>query len=73
MGKFRKISLILLMIGFVFSTNSCATQDRSGHRNNGEIKSTWFKSAKKKKPHHRGKAHHKKYKGQSKHSFLRWR
>jgi hypothetical protein len=70
MGKIRTISLILLMMGFVLSNTSCATGGYSSHRNNAGVKKSWSKSAHKKKPHYRAKAHHKKFKGHSNNSHL---
>lgn len=71
MGKLRIISLLLLIMGFVFSTSSCATQGKSSHRSNMGVKKSRHKSGHRKNARHRAKAHHKKYKSHPKNPILR--
>lgn len=79
MIKFRTISLVILMIGFILSTTSCATRAPTGKRSHITVKNSRQKAGHRFKPHHRAKAHHhlkvhnKKHKGQTKHLFMRKR
>ena len=70
MIKFRTVSLIILMLGFVLSASSYARVP-SRYPSHSGFKNSWHKPVMRHKPHHRMKAHYKKHKTPSKHSFLR--
>jgi len=79
MIKFRAIFLVILMIGFVFVTSYGSTIATSSPQRNLSVKKNKQKSGHRFKPYHRTKANNhekannKKYKRQTKHSFLRKR
>jgi len=70
MKKLKIISLVIVMIGFMFTSSTYATNVPPTHRSHQTVKKGFKESGHRYKPHHRIKAHHKKHRGQNKHSFL---
>ena len=71
--KFRIISLLILLVGFVFSVSSCATGTRTSYLSHPGGESIWYEAPKGNKGPSKVKAPQNKHKGKPNYSFLRKR